>query len=134
MWGLMMACWESFQFTPLREGRRAAPPAWTLPGCRFQFTPLREGRPLRLWKLSRIRSIFQFTPLREGRPNQFLYIQCGYANFNSRPCVRGDWGYGKGYTYLSEFQFTPLREGRQSTFEWERVFPHFNSRPCVRGD
>ena len=76
-----------FQFTPLREGRRAQ-----FAGLRsaliFQFTPLREGRRVRVWleKCSSISihapprgatligmimpspyAVFQFTPLREGR-------------------------------------------------------------------
>ena len=34
-----------FQFTPLREGRRAAGYSAAPSSKRFQFTPLREGRP-----------------------------------------------------------------------------------------
>ena len=34
----------TFQFTPLREGRRSQQTRWH-PACQFQFTPLREGRP-----------------------------------------------------------------------------------------
>ena len=56
-----------FQFTPLREGRRAQ--YWFPVPEVFQFTPLREGRhvPVGLRLTARI---FQFTPLREGRPNR----------------------------------------------------------------
>ena len=32
---------------------------------------------------------FQFTPLREGRPVS-AFAGSSRANFNSRPCVRGD--------------------------------------------
>ena len=77
----------TFQFTPLREGRRKAAQNRAY-GAQFQFTPLREGRRRALspclssW-------IFQFTPLREGRRTR---QEC-------RPCAR-------------LFQFTPLREGR----------------------
>ena len=56
-----------FQFTPLREGRRAARMICGATLCIFQFTPLREGRRdveyVNYWQI-----IFQFTPLREGRP------------------------------------------------------------------
>ena len=55
--------------------------------------------------------LFQFTPLREGRslPPGTPSLP---ANFNSRPCVRGD---GQ-----------PLRT--------DMDIAYFNSRPCVRGD
>ncbi len=80
----------SFQFTPLREGRRDgaqvlrlrqisihAPPRGATPtaaayGARstgFQFTPLREGRLIRISFVVES-SLFQFTPLREGRREQ----------------------------------------------------------------
>ena len=100
-----------FQFTPLREGRRAGVcPARqrhhfnSRPSARgdekhrelvalwdkFQFTPLREGRRTRLRFLP-MRRIFQFTPLREGRLELQIF---------------------KGA--CPKFQFTPLREGRLS--------------------
>ena len=78
----------TFQFTPLREGRRkpSSRPADieryfnSRPSARgdalalfakaaakqFQFTPLREGRPARRTSLIKP-MLFQFTPLREGR-------------------------------------------------------------------
>ena len=79
----------TFQFTPLREGRRekvakenikkdisihapargaTSPQSLVDDLLKFQFTPLREGRPLQRWKHNHI---------------------CGH--FNSRPCERGDW-------------------------------------------
>ena len=54
-----------FQFTPLREGRRAEY-IHRRTFERFQFTPLREGRPL-ICSFCSCVTIFQFTPLREGR-------------------------------------------------------------------
>ena len=54
----------------------------------FQFTPLREGRPLLLWKLYPFRE-FQFTPLREGRRDVRI-IATPHIHFNSRPSARGD--------------------------------------------
>ena len=56
-------------------------------------------------------SLFQFTPLREGRraaPAPAYWS----ANFNSRPCVRGD----------------------VTAMAVQVVSSYFNSRPCVRGD
>ncbi len=77
-----------FQFTPLREGRRA---------CRFLVFC---GFP------------FQFTPLREGRHAR----DAGHgkaADFNSRPSARGDAQWLHQRHRAVEFQFTPLREGRR---------------------
>ena len=36
-----------------------------------------------------LREVFQFSPLREGRP-LFLSLRPAAADFNSRPCERGD--------------------------------------------
>ena len=60
----------------------------------FQFTPLREGR---LWASSWMATVlqFQFTPLREGRRSYGNDIP-GKTDFNSRPCVRGDYLGGPG--------------------------------------
>ena len=78
---------NTFQFTPLREGRRAATLA-TVTLEEFQFTPLREGRPFS-WHHENGLPKFQFTPLREGRHRgQLLCTDC--ADFNSRPSARGD--------------------------------------------
>ena len=54
-----------FQFTPLREGRRAAARIKAV-NLIFQFTPLREGRRF-MWAMQFSPNLFQFTPLREGR-------------------------------------------------------------------
>ena len=124
-------------------------------GHEFQFTPLREGRRagLRYWKGA---GIFQFTPLREGRRASCAKV-AHKIDFNSRPCVRGDIArrsflpalHPFQFTPLREgrltllptpplrliFQFTPLREGRRKVVALEYiVHVDFNSRPCVRGD
>ena len=78
---------EPFQFTPLREGRRAGS-GGKLRRYLFQFTPLREGRHDIQSSIHEMRQ-FQFTPLREGRPPVLTFIwSC--QNFNSRPSARGD--------------------------------------------
>ena len=101
----------TFQFTPLREGRRSSSSSKRRFKA-FQFTPLREGRltsdfanierkiisihaPPRGATLFQVfciptEEIFQFTPLREGR----------------RMVEKQDW-------LNALFQFTPLREGRR---------------------
>ena len=146
------------------------------PRSEFQFTPLREGRRARLCQ-SPASYQFQFTPLREGRPPFFVAV-FGLSHFNSRPSARGDAsarnvprkplisihapprGATKGNVIADEryiisihapprgatatrrgfltpvlFQFTPLREGRRlagSPCDVSRH--HFNSRPSARGD
>ena len=101
-------CGFTFQFTPLREGRRYMVKKGEHAAL-FQFTPLREGRPTSgtRWETC---TPFQFTPLREGR----RLLRDGHAgaaisihapprgatparispgcevHFNSRPSARGD--------------------------------------------
>ena len=56
--------------------------------CTFQFTPLREGRrALKIIVL--LLELFQFTPLREGRRG-LIRIYSATTDFNSRPSARGD--------------------------------------------
>ena len=83
-----MVATRLFQFTPLREGRRAravtlrqvmeisihAPPR----GATYRIIGIPSGE------------IFQFTPLREGRLSA-CQQRCEAVNFNSRPSARGDW-------------------------------------------
>ena len=144
---------------------------------RFQFTPLREGRRA-VRAASKAAGEFQFTPLREGRLTRSAGMRLS-SYFNSRPSARGDFGaFGgqadraisihapprgatrlppepmeatpaisihapprgatrgrkKDQKNLEKFQFTPLREGRLP--EWLPLPPaaHFNSRPSARGD
>ena len=98
-----------FQFTPLREGRRAypttcarvmisihAPPRGATEEVgqivgvdKFQFTPLREGRQREV-VLSDVAMQFQFTPLREGRHAARFLEKNAEGYFNSRPSARGD--------------------------------------------
>ncbi len=59
-----------------------------VPRHSFQFTPLREGR--RIVQSSLVnRNRFQFTPLREGRRCKW-YNSVASGYFNSRPSARGD--------------------------------------------
>ena len=121
----------TFQFTPLREGRRiqrvrhqSQADFNSRPSARgdsfssfarrfkaFQFTPLREGRPSPFCNPGN-RELFQFTPLREGRPATVI----------------------GGITAQLAFQFTPLREGRPTSTPCRTRRRNFNSRPSARGD
>ena len=105
-----MKAFTTFQFTPLREGRRrSTTPLQGLnyfnsrPSARgdcnmagintpddiFQFTPLREGRRQSLTDFATVSGIFQFTPLREGRRHRGS-VHVRDWHFNSRPSARGD--------------------------------------------
>ena len=67
--------------------------------CRsFQFTPLREGRRGSVSLIGQPNS-FQFTPLREGR-RSLLFIAQAPMYFNSRPSARGDDFTEKGIVIL----------------------------------
>ena len=144
----------SFQFTPLREGRRDgaqvlrlrqisihAPPRGATPtaaayGARstgFQFTPLREGRLIRISFVVES-SLFQFTPLREGRREQHA-AETKELKISIHAPPRGATSYRRHYRGVDEFQFTPLREGRpKRTGKADSDMQYFNSRPSARGD
>ena len=76
-----------FQFTPLREGRRALR-FFNLGIDDFNSRPSARGDGTRTCRFAR--SKFQFTPLREGRPCEFSVHIIKHAYFNSRPSARGD--------------------------------------------
>ena len=121
----------------------------------FQFTPLREGRRARKAR-RHATARFQFTPLREGRRAHAPRRRHDGRHFNSRPSARGDMISLFG-AFVKPFQFTPLREGRPSVGDTVsdapiisihapprgatgsrrlRLPPYcdFNSRPSARGD
>ena len=79
----------------------------------FQFPPLREGRhvPVKLDKYSKIISIP--APARGATGAQTIQAP-GVADFNSRPCERGDSPPGAPPSPIWRFQFPPLREGRRT--------------------
>ena len=101
---------------------------------KFQFTPLREGRRAKATAARMKRTGFQFTPLREGRRSSASHPTRGIY-FNSRPSARGDLPCALIHVHTSKFQFTPLREGRRrSTVSRKWRQKNFNSRPSARGD
>ena len=122
---------DKFQFTPLREGRRA-PKEPSAPRTYFNSRPSARGD--------------------DGHPAGFRRP----VYFNSRPSARGDGGLRVRLHRWRRFQFTPLREGRRkSTGSGRARFPfqftplregrlrlafiivgyfYFNSRPSARGD
>ena len=143
-----------FQFTPLREGRRAS--GETSNGAEnFNSRPSARGdgqqgylglhqgyfnsRPSARGDKScpnrtATSSLFQFTPLREGRhPLHECNTEGIFISIHAPP--RGaTCEAAPQHRYLFLFQFTPLREGRRHEGIHEREPSHFNSRPSARGD
>ena len=76
-----------FQFTPLREGRRACERLYLWREI-FQFTPLREGRPLTA-EYNPIENYISIHAPPRGA-TEILNGDKTEINFNSRPSARGD--------------------------------------------
>ena len=100
----------------------------------FQFTPLREGRRAVVHLLHNQVAQFQFTPLREGRHYISGKRRHCRSDFNSRPSARGDAHSAAVRCFSAAFQFTPLREGRRAPCWLRASSTYFNSRPSARGD
>ena len=150
----MLFASDTFQFTPLREGRRQrGHPQWATETISIHAPPRGATSPQTNGK-TRLR--FQFTPLREGRRCAGAGKRSGIY-FNSRPSAKGRrfirldsvastdisiHAPPRGATCFfctgknrHEFQFTPLREGRRSFARLiQHPERHFNSRPSARGD
>ena len=118
-----------FQFTPLREGRRATV-STDRDDLVFQFTPLREGRRA---TATYQRDVFQFTPLREGRQHTKVGAYKA-AIFQFTPLREGRRNWDGTSDLAIAFQFTPLREGRRTDALAAWLGGYFNSRPSARGD
>ena len=119
----------------------------------FQFTPLREGRRA-FCSCVTITFLFQFTPLREGRRSGIVTLRGITNDFNSRPSARGDHHLQKNFgqhlisihapprgatSMIAShggdflFQFTPLREGRRRTITRSRRQCQFQFTPLREG-
>ena len=125
---------DIFQFTPLREGRRAMTRIGAGLWGQFQFTPLREGRHACAAAFRRAeyfnsrpsargdllcrwhgqgQHISIHAPPRGATSNEMRKLQTNLISIHAPP--RGatmPGGYTPGRPFI--FQFTPLREGRQS--------------------
>ena len=142
-----------FQFTPLREGRRAsvvgvvcadaisihAPPRGATRAVMppitvtvyFNSRPSARGDMISV-ALRSSTSLFQFTPLREGRrvlhTLSFLrrVISIHAPPRGATPCRRAPSGVGL-------FQFTPLREGRRKALFASACVAQFQFTPLREG-
>ena len=143
----------TFQFTPLREGRRCRNIPF-IHHLKFQFTPLREGRLVFVdCNFPRCISIhapprgatnegdaffnayeFQFTPLREGRRLKICILINPFCNFNSRPSARGDFRRRVADLKWCISIHAPPRGATCRARARIGTAPNFNSRPSARGD
>ena len=98
----------------------------------FQFTPLREGRRFGSHRRRYRQSNFNSRPSARGDINAVQY-EHSQDYFNSRPSARGD-GWRRLALVHRRFQFTPLREGRPNQRNGKHRPRYFNSRPSARGD
>ena len=123
--------WRQFQFTPLREGRRASARCVRPRHRHFNSRPSargdRQGNPR--WATE---TISIHAPPRGA--TAWSCLVCHHCYFNSHPSARGDTKRSLRVCVLLIFQFTPLREGRRSRGHFLLCDDYFNSRPSARGD
>ena len=77
---------------------------------------------------------FQFTPLREGRRRWGQGRRSRPADFNSRPCERGDTAAAVDQERMNISIHAPARGATPSISSSTASTSDFNSRPCERGD
>ena len=150
----MLRSWLRANFCNVAPSARRLDPAL---GDTFQSTPLREGRRPEPSIARHMASSFNPRPCARGDPSAIVGDALSNC-FNPRPCARGDRHHpsiagsacvvsihapARGATlagtarYCGEirFQSTPLREGRLARVRCESYsMLCFNPRPCARGD
>ena len=97
----------------------------------FQFTPLREGRR-KPKRGIRWQTIFQFTPLREGRPDNRRHFYREYISIHAPP--RGATPVRPDFLVQREISIHAPPRGATGTCECCITTVDFNSRPSARGD
>ena len=102
----------SFQFTPLREGRRAWVQARSALRAYFNSRPSARGDMLSIPFYKSDLSISIHAPPRGATHIGPVKGKHLAAHFNSRPSARGDPAVSRVVFLPFVFQFTPLREGR----------------------
>ena len=120
-----------FQFTPLREGRRA-PRSHATPPTNFNSRPSARG-DIAFLLSSRNPRISIHAPPR-GATSRLREIDSHEAISIHAP-PRGATKRAEAMTVcIAIFQFTPLREGRREICLRKAQRGYFNSRPSARGD
>ena len=128
-------CKALFQFTPLREGRRAlCQNRYVLPGHISIHAPPRGATPFRRWGFLVLRISIHAPP--RGATGSWKALSCPPSSaFQFTPLREGRRGVISPLSSCVLFQFTPLREGRRAGGAGGGALEeHFNSRPSARGD
>ena len=143
---------DKFQFTPLREGRRATS-IFPKSSCYFNSRPSARGDVVAMRKeyyqgisihapprgatkkseKNVICLLFQFTPLREGRPFFFAILLHRADYFNSRPSARGDLSGALFFVPPSYFNSRPSARGDKALFASAFVAHTFQFTPLREG-
>ena len=119
-----------FQFTPLREGRRCAPPRKRV-ATHFNSRPSARGDLTA--EYNPIENYISIHAPPRGATCQRV-ILCKKMNISIHAPPRGATCFFRTGKNRNEFQFTPLREGRPGRTHGFCYRQHFNSRPSARGD
>ena len=122
-----------FQFSPLREGRRAGPQRRVHPSPISILAPARGATQSPAASATKL-GYFNSRPCERGDSFCSLRRMAGFY-FNSRPCERGDtWAAARSAARTGYFNSRPCERG--DGVEKSGAFPgnDFNSRPCERGD
>ena len=144
-----------FNSRPSARGDARARQQYAIPSV-FQFTPLREGRRACRSRRRSRPSAFQFTPLREGRPAGGSGGGWRLCYFNSRPSARGDIARGNVLAYQDQISIHAPPRGATHSRAYRKRYAcisihapprgatalgiaenkrkNFNSRPSARGD
>ena len=122
----------SFQFTPLREGRRLWF-FWPAAALYFNSRPSARGdtglQSNRDWE-----AYFNSRPSARGDAVLVLIDLAGF-NFNSRPSARGNFAINAVLVQVVDISIhAPPRGATGRCRPAQRTTQHFNSRPSARGD
>ena len=98
----------------------------------FQFTPLREGRRARRPANEPTAAYFNSRPSARGDNHRRRERDVHGISIHAPP--RGATGSFSSLVLMFPFQFTPLREGRRTPSAHPEWRHYFNSRPSARGD
>ena len=124
---------HSFQFTPLREGRPAAPCFAVVIVSDFNSRPSARGDAIEFVEGYQV-IYFNSRPSARGDCPCSSHTAHSVRYFNSRPSARGDRQHEAKYAYRRYFNSRPSARGDIPHGAPALQPRYFNSRPSARGD
>ena len=124
---------HSFQFTPLREGRPAAPCFAVVIVSDFNSRPSARGDAIEFVEGYQV-IYFNSRPSARGDCPCSSHTAHSVRYFNSRPSARGDIPHGAPALQPRYFNSRPSARGDRLCTSHKRQLFYFNSRPSARGD